>query len=286
MTWLNRGGMLGGGISNKDVPDAYTPPDGTWNVTGSVAASAAITAGTTLGVTGVASFAVGTVGAPGIAFTAYPTTGFYSDAEGYIDVVSYGASKAQLGYYGLYSKNFLASSNTSAGFNTDAAYNLEFRFANKASTPTWGIKSSVQMNDVSAAKTAVSTGIYSNLTTSTTNTQNHSAALGWRVFESEATTHASSTGVVTGIVNYHVANGTFSGATVTNQYGFYCEALSGAGTLNIPLELVSCMRGDYSATAGDTRLLVYDVDNATLERVTVGIADSGGAGYKLLRIAN
>jgi hypothetical protein len=41
-----------------------------------------------------------------------------------------------------------------------------------------------------------------------------------------------------------------------------------------------------SATAGETDLLVYDVDNATLERVSVGAADSGGAGFKVLRIPN
>lgn len=41
-----------------------------------------------------------------------------------------------------------------------------------------------------------------------------------------------------------------------------------------------------SLTAGDTRFLIFDVDNNTLERVTVGIADSGGAGFKLLRIPN
>jgi hypothetical protein len=45
-------------------------------------------------------------------------------------------------------------------------------------------------------------------------------------------------------------------------------------------------RIDLSAVAGNTRLLVYDVDNATLERVTVGAADSGGTGFKVLRIPN
>src|SRR3990167_9137858 len=45
-------------------------------------------------------------------------------------------------------------------------------------------------------------------------------------------------------------------------------------------------RFDDSAVAGNTRLMLYDVDNATLERVTVGAAESGGAGYKLLRIPN
>lgn len=41
-----------------------------------------------------------------------------------------------------------------------------------------------------------------------------------------------------------------------------------------------------TTTAADTGLMVYDVDNATLERVTVGAADSGGVGFKLLRIPN
>lgn len=43
---------------------------------------------------------------------------------------------------------------------------------------------------------------------------------------------------------------------------------------------------DDNATAGNTRFLVYDVDNATLERVSVGAADSGGSGFKVLRIPN
>jgi hypothetical protein len=32
--------------------------------------------------------------------------------------------------------------------------------------------------------------------------------------------------------------------------------------------------------------MIWDVDNNNLERVTVGAADSGGAGFKVLRIAN
>jgi hypothetical protein len=43
---------------------------------------------------------------------------------------------------------------------------------------------------------------------------------------------------------------------------------------------------DASATATHTRMLVWDVDNAALERVTVGAADSGGSGFKVLRIPN
>jgi hypothetical protein len=43
---------------------------------------------------------------------------------------------------------------------------------------------------------------------------------------------------------------------------------------------------DGNSTAGNTRLLIWDVDNANLERVSVGAADSGGSGFKVLRIAN
>jgi hypothetical protein len=52
---------------------------------------------------------------------------------------------------------------------------------------------------------------------------------------------------------------------------------------NVP---VNAIRVDADSTAGNTRLYVYDVDNGQLERVSVGAADSGGVGYKLLRIPN
>lgn len=45
-------------------------------------------------------------------------------------------------------------------------------------------------------------------------------------------------------------------------------------------------RFDRPNTATQTALLLYDVDNNAIERVTVGAADSGGAGFKVLRIPN
>lgn len=55
---------------------------------------------------------------------------------------------------------------------------------------------------------------------------------------------------------------------------------------NVYIRDVNTMLVDGNSTAGNTRLMIYDVDNATLERVSVGAADSGGAGYKVLRIPN
>jgi len=50
--------------------------------------------------------------------------------------------------------------------------------------------------------------------------------------------------------------------------------------------VVERLRIDSPTTAGQTALLLWDVDNGTLERVTVGAADSGGTGFKVLRIPN
>lgn len=38
--------------------------------------------------------------------------------------------------------------------------------------------------------------------------------------------------------------------------------------------------------AGETSLWLFDFDNGTMEQVSVGAADSGGSGYKVLRIPN
>lgn len=43
---------------------------------------------------------------------------------------------------------------------------------------------------------------------------------------------------------------------------------------------------DASAVAGNTRLLLWDVTAGAAVRVTRGAADSGGAGFRLLRIPN
>lgn len=45
-------------------------------------------------------------------------------------------------------------------------------------------------------------------------------------------------------------------------------------------------RFDGNSTAGETRFMLYDVDTSMLQRVSVGAADSGGVGFKVLRIPN
>jgi len=45
-------------------------------------------------------------------------------------------------------------------------------------------------------------------------------------------------------------------------------------------------RFDNTTTAGNTGMYLWDVDSGTLQRVSVGADDSGGTGYKVLRIPN
>lgn len=57
-------------------------------------------------------------------------------------------------------------------------------------------------------------------------------------------------------------------------------------TLSVAVNGEDSARFDNSSTAGDTRMLLWDVDSGALVRVSVGVADSGGVGYKVLRIPN
>lgn len=71
-----------------------------------------------------------------------------------------------------------------------------------------------------------------------------------------------------------------SDSTNASEDGYYQIAVVKGGTLT------TVARVDATVTAGDTSLIVFDVDNNALERVSVGVADSGGAGFKVLRIPN
>lgn len=88
-----------------------------------------------------------------------------------------------------------------------------------------------------------------------------------------------------------------SGVTTTDAATVFIDGAMIAGTnetitnarallVNGATEVIDAIKTDESVTAGDTRFWLYDVDNGQLERVTVGAADSGGTGYKVLRIPN
>jgi hypothetical protein len=74
--------------------------------------------------------------------------------------------------------------------------------------------------------------------------------------------------------------GTGGGGSVKIQTA---PAGSSGSSLN---SLVDAGEFDDDTTAGNTRFLLWDVTAGTLKRVSLGAADSGGTGYKVLRVAN
>jgi hypothetical protein len=73
---------------------------------------------------------------------------------------------------------------------------------------------------------------------------------------------------------------------VDSTLRFRAESTGGLASLRYEIDSSEHLRVEQTDTEFDTSLYIYDHDNATLERVTVGAADSGGTGYKLLRIPN
>jgi len=88
--------------------------------------------------------------------------------------------------------------------------------------------------------------------------------------------------------------------TLTKELAGLEDVLVGTGTVNqtrngvsLPITRLNVknlssgsLETDSSAVASETRLLLYDVDTGALVRVSVGANDSGGTGFKVLRIPN
>lgn len=69
----------------------------------------------------------------------------------------------------------------------------------------------------------------------------------------------------------------------SGSQGFFTP---GTNQLGISTNTNEVARFDDDATAHNTRFMLWDVDSGALQRVSVGVADSGGVGFKLLRIPN
>lgn len=79
----------------------------------------------------------------------------------------------------------------------------------------------------------------------------------------------------------YIQSQNYNGSSIT-----YNPFVVRASTISMTPNLAGGIIVTNATAAGTTRLYLYDVDNATLEHVTVGAADSGGAGFKVLRIPN
>lgn len=71
----------------------------------------------------------------------------------------------------------------------------------------------------------------------------------------------------------------------------YLKVMSATRTLSVDVNDVAvtvpaAVQFDLSSTANNTRMAVWDVTAGALRRVTIGANDSGGAGFRVLRIPN
>lgn len=82
------------------------------------------------------------------------------------------------------------------------------------------------------------------------------------------------------------ADDTFIIALEESNAAFRIETTGSTSLFRVQVNGTESIRVDANATAAQTRLMVFDVDNNAIERVSVGAADSGGAGFKVLRIPN
>jgi hypothetical protein len=173
----------------------------------------------------------------------------YTDAWRYVNTAS--AARYQVSAVLGTHKWFTAPSGT-AGNAISFTQAMTLDASGNLSSGTTSIASSGQSNGITAGSVVAVKGALNSNTTAT------------GIFEYN--------GDITRIRAYGATSG--SGIIALNAGG-------GGGTAD-----AERLRVDNTATAGNTSLLLYDVDNATMERVTVGIADSGGVGFKVLRIPN
>lgn len=95
-------------------------------------------------------------------------------------------------------------------------------------------------------------------------------------------------GATAGSANNAGGNVSFFPGIPTGSGGSFCDFWSylgsSAGTADgTPYNV---LRGQKTSAANDTGLMVYDNNSTNIQRVTVGATNSGGAGFRLLRIPN
>jgi hypothetical protein len=189
----------------------------------------------------------GTAGAPGFMFQSDQDTGIYNTAANSLGITAGGSVR-------------LTASTT------------DVRVSNAAFRTIDGTAGSPAISFVSDQDTGITRNSANNIGFSAGGTVRMSV---------------SSTAIVPGGVPIRAITGTAGAPSYEFQSdqdsGMYS---AGADSVSIAAGGTRVFDVDGTTTGGATRLRIYDNDNAALERVTVGAADSGGAGFKVLRIPN
>jgi hypothetical protein len=187
------------------------------------------------------------------------------------------------GYTGQSSTTAFAVANANAGTAADLALGT--------STTPFGNRGASFFVGPSGTTSGLSIGSYARGTNSTTANIGYYGQAGSAVAGSNIAVLGSASGSTeaTDLKNVGILGTTHTALPAANvDAGVIAQAGTSAG--NVMFRAYSGsnerLRIDETTTATQTSLMLWDVDNGTLERVTVGAADSCGAGFKCLRIPN
>lgn len=242
----------------------------------------------------------GSAGTPAIRFAADTNTGIYRNATDSLRLVAGGTIVATAVLSGTSVAQFVVGSGTSTEPSLCIAGNQSHGFYRVAGLDVTGSSVPIAVPFSTAAAPGFTfagdenTGIYRSAADTLDITTSGSSSF----------TVDGTNGVISSKFTHRFIDGSaatpslsFTNDTNTGLYRSGADVLnfSTGGTSRMQIETTElsmtfggaqAFKVDANATAGNTRMLVYDVDNGTIERVSVGAADSGGAGFKVLRIPN
>lgn len=152
---------------------------------------------------------------------------------------------------------------------------------------TFKLANAITTNNLTAGNLIIQAGgATGNATPPTISFQTGTVGASGNTLQTQATRLTIATAAITATVPVIHPAGTVGAPAIRftdADTGLFEQA---AGNVAVAAQGKEVARFTDTAVATETALMIYDVDNNTLERVTVGAADSGGVGFKLLRIPN
>jgi hypothetical protein len=245
----------GGTVSNAALAIAGSPSSGTWSIYNASTNPSYFNGAATF--SGTVTLPAGAVGTPSLTTTGDTNTGIWFPGADIIAVSTGGSERTRVSSAGRFLIN-----NTS----DDGVHQLQVTG-----------KMHVGVSGYTYARFQDVAGPAMEL--------NMSDA-GGRVFTITTSQNVSSTGTLLDGRAYMAPS---SGTGLMIYGGSSGDIVMGAGTsrkCTFQIGGITQAQVDLDATAGNTRFLLYDVTAGALKRVSIGATDSGGTGFKLLRIPN
>lgn len=245
---------------------------------------------------------------PGYAFHGDINTGFDSPADDELDLITGGVVRAHIDAAGLIKFGFDHTSEfqgllaqfmlDSTGAGSNRAVTIDHKQSQASAGTIYGLVSEVRTTHSSGTVVQLlGSSSYAKADSGSPVTNIRGAeGLGWVGNNAAAVAllqgglmrvlHQGS-GVVAKATVLNIAATKSGSGSITDIAGLQIDDLSAVATgQRWGVDAVNSFRTDWTAVAGETRALVYDVNNAALARVSKGAANSGGAGFALLRIPN